>query len=96
MIKYLGGSVVVLIIAFIVVTYGVEKSGVSEQVEKAMDVPIGEFETMGIKKKPKRKRTDMSSILTDSVSMKTETKQGLCAQRTSRYISRKRRMQNLS
>ncbi len=56
MIKYLGGSVVVLIIAFIVVTYGVEKSGVSEQVEKAMDVPIGEFETMGGIKKSRNGR----------------------------------------
>lgn len=96
MIKYLGGSVVVLIIAFIVVTYGVEKSGVSEQVEKAMDVPIGEFETMGGIKKAETEEDGYVLYLTDSVSMKTETKQGLCAQRTSRYISRKRRMQNLS
>ena len=50
MVKYITGSIVVLIIAFIVVTLGVEKSGVSEQVEKAMNVPIGEFDTMGIRK----------------------------------------------
>jgi len=49
MFKYLLGSAVVLLIAFIVVTYGVEKAGVSKQIEIAMDVPIGEFDTMGIR-----------------------------------------------
>ncbi|PLX69742.1 MAG: hypothetical protein C0603_02070 [Denitrovibrio sp.] len=49
MIKYFSGSIIVLIIAFIIVTYGVKKSGVTEQIETAMDVPIGEFDTMGIR-----------------------------------------------
>lgn len=42
------GSVVVLILAYFVVSYGVSKSGINETMDEAMDVPIGEFGTMGI------------------------------------------------
>lgn len=48
MIKYLTGSVIVLIIAYFVVIYGVKQTGVNEVFDEAMDVPIGEFDSMGI------------------------------------------------
>jgi len=50
MIKYLTGTVIVLIIAYLVVTYSVKMSGVDENFNQAMDVPIGEFDSMGIRK----------------------------------------------
>lgn len=49
MIKYLAGSVIVLIIAYFVVTFGISRSGVTEKIDEAMDVPIGEFDSMGIR-----------------------------------------------
>jgi len=48
MIKYLTGSVIVMIIAYFVVTYGVKQTGVSDRFDEAMDVPTGEFVSMGI------------------------------------------------
>ncbi|PLX65753.1 MAG: hypothetical protein C0602_13565 [Denitrovibrio sp.] len=50
MVKYLTGSVIVLIIAYFVVIYGVKETGVEQTLEEAMDVPSGEFVSMGIDK----------------------------------------------
>jgi len=49
MIKYLLGSVIVFLISLILVYYGVNKTGIADKAEEAMDVPIGEFDSMGIK-----------------------------------------------
>jgi len=50
MIKYLSGSIIVLLIAYFVVTFSVKHSGVNKRFDEAMDVPFGEFSSMGIKK----------------------------------------------
>lgn len=50
MIKYLTGSVLVLIIAYFVVTYSVQYTGADRKFDEAMDVPTGEFGSMGIEK----------------------------------------------
>ena len=44
------GSVIVLILAYFVVTLSVKQTGVTDKFDKAMDVPIGEFSSMGIRK----------------------------------------------
>lgn len=50
MIKYLFGSVLVFVIAFYVVSYGINKTKMSKTVDEAMNVPFGEYNGMAIKK----------------------------------------------
>jgi hypothetical protein len=50
MIKYLMGSVIVFILAYFVVTISVKQTGIADNFDEAMDVPIGEFGSMGIRK----------------------------------------------
>lgn len=49
MIKYLAGTVIVLLIAYFAVTFGVKHSGMEQKIDEAYDVPIGEFDSMGIR-----------------------------------------------
>lgn len=53
MIKYLSGTVIVLILAYIVVTYSIKQTGADDRFDEAMDVPFGEFTSMGIREADK-------------------------------------------
>lgn len=53
MFKYLTGSVVVLIIAYAIVTFSIKKTGADQKFDEAMDVPTSEYESMGIRKAEK-------------------------------------------
>lgn len=47
--KYLLGSVIVAVIAFLFVNYALKNSEVSKKIDEATDVPSGEFDTINIK-----------------------------------------------
>ncbi|MGD9808284.1 MAG: hypothetical protein AB7E76_11370 [Deferribacterales bacterium] len=49
MIKYLTGTVIVFILAYIIVTYSVKQAGADKSFDEAMDVPFGEYTAMGIR-----------------------------------------------
>lgn len=49
MVRYLLGSLIVLFIAYYSVSYVINKSGVKKEEQAVMDVPTGEFDTMGIR-----------------------------------------------
>jgi len=53
MIKYLSGTVIVFILAYMIVTYSVKQSGANKEFDEAMDVPFGEFTAMGIREADK-------------------------------------------
>ncbi len=50
MFKYLFGSVLVFVIAFYVVNYGLKSSTMTERIDEAMDVPYGEYDSLRITK----------------------------------------------
>lgn len=47
--KYLLGSVIVAVIAFLFVNYALKNSEVSKKIDEATDVPSGEFDAVNIK-----------------------------------------------
>jgi flagellar basal body-associated protein FliL len=46
--KYLLGSIVVALIAFLVVNFALKNSAVSKKIDEAADVPSGEFDSLNI------------------------------------------------